>query len=292
MSEPRKIWVIEPEPDGARTTRPATSAAAGRRALHTVTAGKRGAGLRPRPASRSSGWRRRSLIVLAAGMLFPAGGYACLGRKRRCARAWALLVPAFLATGAFGIGWWRWPFTASTPLSLELAWLAAGALAGLGGLAWLVLALDGLRLARPPRRHVRSVYPVLLLAAGAAALITARPATLAGEAHHLAVRGASGHLRIVPALLETTAMHLDPGEPAHVWHAAASWENLGAVERAERLRLDLRDRWSRWETQWPDRETTSLTNPGASTVSVFPRSTHGDGALVGSATHRLHPHRP
>ena len=205
------------------------------------------------PLRRLPAWIRHPAAVCLMGFLFPGFGLHAAGFPRRAACAlWTVsLIAISIVALAHSPAIWRWNLGAGSfalpPDTLELAFVAIGALGLLGALVWIVQALDGARLAEQlsgaePRPR-GDLAAAALLVASIAFVAWFQPADLAVSLDRFAVASFDEGLRVVPLHAAEAAMRLDPSRPVYALHAIEINEALGRTERAGELRRDLVSRW-------------------------------------------------
>ncbi len=197
-------------------------------------------------ASRLPRWLRRAPALAAAGLCAPGAGLLLAGRRRRAALALWMLWPAALAALVLvqGRGIWHGLRQAvpgpATGLALETIFIASAAVLLAGVVAWLVQALEAVRLTTPAGARAHGDwYAVALGVACAALAFTAQPRMVAGQ---LATRAAGlqqAEMRIIPLRMALAAGRLDPTNTAYAVQAVALCEELGRADQAEALRAEL-----------------------------------------------------
>jgi len=135
--------------------------------------------------------------------------------------------------------------------ALEHVFIALGAVALFGVIAWIVQALDGARLAGlrnddAPQPH-GDWAAVALVAAIVALLVTVKPARIAETVDRLAISLREDGLRVIPLHAVQAAMRLDPSRPEYALQAIQINEALGRPGEALKLRRDLAERWKSYE---------------------------------------------
>jgi hypothetical protein len=205
------------------------------------------------PLRRLPAWIRHPAAVCSMGFLFPGFGLHAAGFPRRAACAlWTVsLIAISIVVLAHSPAIWRWNLDAGSftlpPDTLELAFIAIGALGLLGALVWIVQALDGARLAGrrtgvEPRPR-GDLAAVALLVAIIAFIAWFQPADLAVSLDRFAIASSGEGLSVVPLHAAEAAMRLDPSRPVYALRAIEMNEALGRTERAGELRRDLVSRW-------------------------------------------------
>jgi hypothetical protein len=199
------------------------------------------------------GWLRQPAAALLLGLAVPGYGLFAIGHSRRagCAllAAGATVVAALLLWQAPPL----WRLSQATGVlagrgdTLERLFLACGAVAALGALAWVVQALDGARLAgergESPLSPRREWASVALIMAIMAMLASFRPARVAETVDRFAISLRDDGLRIVPLYASYLEMRLDPSMPGYAVQAIELNEELGRSGEALAMKRDLADRW-------------------------------------------------
>jgi hypothetical protein len=113
-----------------------------------------------------------------------------------------------------------------------------------GLLAWLVLALDGVRAVSPRPRSgsVANGLALALLVTLVFFLATFRPIPIARDLESAAARLQHHGMRITPIVLCEAASILDPGTPSHLARAATLYDELGLSDPANAKRDLLNQR--------------------------------------------------
>lgn len=197
----------------------------------------------------------------ALGLVVPGLGLYAAGHPRRAACAiWAvslLAIPVAILSSAPGL--WAYGMNGgllSLPQDdLEIALIAIVAVGLIGALAWIVQALDGMRLAglRPDGEpHARGDLAALALVVAVAAFVGLfQPAEIARDLDRFAVAMRWEGMRLVPLCAATCAMRLDPSRPEYTLHVIAMNESLDRLGEAEALRDDLAQRWDAYARAFP-----------------------------------------
>jgi hypothetical protein len=187
------------------------------------------------------------------GAMFPGLGLSLSGYPRRAGIA--ILGYCALGLGALvllnGRDLWKWnkiSHYGGFPIpKLELVYLAAGALAVIGIVGWLVQLLDGIRLSQR-KAHAGSehgdVFAFALLATMAVFAAVFRPSAFAAEFDHLAELGESKGFRITPYMFATMATHLDPSRPDYAMRVADIQEAQGHKAAAKAIRTEIHSDWA------------------------------------------------
>jgi hypothetical protein len=192
---------------------------------------------------------RTPVTVCALGFLFPGFGLLIARRRRRSAVAiwfagvlvaaiviatrWLRLAPALVGESDGGAHW-----------TFEVTLIAALAGVALGALAWLVQALEGLRVVRPAARSgsLANGLALALLIAVALFLATFHPTAVARDFESAALQFRQRGLRVIPLALYESAAKLDPATPAYLAGAAALHDDIGNSKTAEMRSALLRER--------------------------------------------------
>jgi hypothetical protein len=201
-------------------------------------------------------WPRRlrsigSIGVL--GLMLPGLGLLIAGRRWRAALAvWSA---GLLAAAAVVVLHWRSLAAVSAghdigaeagaaAASTEIALIVAGICAGVGLLAWLVQALDGVRVVSPFVRSnpLANRLALALLASLGLLVATFQPVFCARHLSAAATRLREHRLRLIPLALCEAAASLDPSEPSYLVEAASLCEALGRADDAAEKRAVLRRR--------------------------------------------------
>ena len=187
------------------------------------------------------------------GAMFPGFGLSLSGYPRRAGVA--ILSYCALGLGALvllnGRDLWKWnkiSHYGGFPIpKLELVYLAAGALAVIGIVGWLVQLLDGIRLSQRKANAVSDhgdVFAFALLATMAVFAAVFRPSAFAAEFDHLAEVGESKGFRITPYMFATMATHLDPSRPDYAMRVADIQEAQGHKAAAKATRTEIHSDWA------------------------------------------------
>ncbi len=198
---------------------------------------------------RSPGWIRKPLAAGLLGIIFPGMGLFVTGRARQAAVALWIACATVISVLFLISTEWLWNFNAYAgafalnPDTLEHILIGIGVMAALGGLAWVVQALNGARLAGrvSSRKTVtrNSWAAVALLISVIAFSAFSRPAVIA-EALDEAASAARGRgMRVIPLKLSLAAASLDPSRPGYVIKAIGLYEDIGDQATADLMRRDL-----------------------------------------------------
>jgi hypothetical protein len=208
--------------------------------------------LKPR-LPRFPRWVHLPPTILVLGTCFPGLGLLLAGRTRRAGWAvWSLLPVLWCAAVIaqspsvwnlhLARGWDR-----ALSSRLEIVFIASGVVGLCGLLLWTVQALDGMRLEiawRERGRRPRSDWMAgVLLAALAALLVSANPASVAMELDALSQAARNDDLLLCPAGLTWVASRLDPSRPLYELRLAEVYNALGWTGRARDVRASLEARW-------------------------------------------------
>jgi hypothetical protein len=206
----------------------------------------------PRRASvPQTGWTTQPWLVGTLGMIAPGLGLSIVGRSRRAAIALlnaGFLVLCVLVLFAAGSLWMGTEAMPRIRPVLEWTFLGAAMGAFLGAVAWVVLALEGVRLVPGPKRVAKrwgrwgDAFAVALLVSVVAFALLFRPAPLARQMDEAGVSLTESGYRLIPGFVFGAAMRLDPSQTLYVLHAAELEEAAGHEESAIELRRDLEQR--------------------------------------------------
>jgi len=197
-------------------------------------------------------WVRKPAILVLLGLLLPGLGLIVAGYPRRAAGALWLVCPLAQAVLVLSHASWLWQWDGRVGqvipgFSLEIVLLAATILLVTGILAWLVQALEALRLvtqATGPRRgRHRAWIAVALVVAVAGFCVKFDPAATASDLDRYAAYLQGQGYRLIPLSLTLGAMHLDPSRPAYVIHTSELYAETGRHDRAVSLRNALAAKW-------------------------------------------------
>ncbi|UCG51246.1 MAG: hypothetical protein JSW58_13770 [Candidatus Latescibacterota bacterium] len=186
---------------------------------------------------------RHSLAVFTLGLFLPGLGLLIAGHRWKAAFAvWCagLLVAAIVVAKH----WRRLVADAiggdGLPTHQTIEWILAVA-AGcviLGLIAWLVLALDGVRAVSPRARSgsVANWLALTLLVTFVVFLATFRPIPVACDLASTATQLQHQGMRIIPLALFEVATKLDPGTPGYLARSVILYDELGMRETANAKR--------------------------------------------------------
>ena len=198
---------------------------------------------------RSPDWIRSSFAAGIFGIICPGMGLFVAGRSKRAAASLWMACLTVLSLLVLARAAWLWNFNsyagafAVRPDTLEYVFIFAGATVVLGGLAWVVQALNGARLAgRAANRKTvsrRNWAAVALLVSMIAFSVLSRPAVLAEALDGGSVAAGGEGLRIIPLHLSKAAVRLDPSRPDYVIRTIGLYEDIGEQARADAMRREL-----------------------------------------------------
>jgi MFS family permease len=198
---------------------------------------------------RSPDWIRSSFVAGIFGIICPGMGLYVAGRSNRAAAALWMACLTVISMLVLARAAWLWNFNAYAgafsvrPDTLEYTFIIAGATVVLGGLAWVVQALNGARLAgRAANRKTvsrRNWAAVALLVSMIAFAVLSRPAVVAEALDDGAAASRSEGMQIIPLYLSRAAVRLDPSRPAYVIRAIGLYEDNGDQVKADAMRREL-----------------------------------------------------
>ncbi|MBN1165490.1 MAG: hypothetical protein JXB45_13005 [Candidatus Krumholzibacteriota bacterium] len=201
---------------------------------------------------RSPGWIRGPLAAGLFGIICPGMGLFVTGRTKHAAAVLWMTCLTVLALLFLSRAEWLWNFNAYAgafsvrPGTLEYLFIGISAATVLGGLAWIVQALNGARLARrsSSRKTVsqRNWSAVALLVSIIAFSALSRPAVIAEALDKRAVAVSHKGMKIIPLHLFLAASRLDPSRPDYVIKAIELYEEIGDQVMADVMRRDLINR--------------------------------------------------
>lgn len=194
-------------------------------------------------------WLRRDWVVSLLGLFAPGSGFLLGGRADRAAAVLWSLCPAVLAAAVLlnAGDLWRYHrqqgWLADGGPQLEKLFLIAGAAVGLGFLAYIAQALEGVRqmVVEPGlwRQGRRDYYAFGLVAVLALVAVAANPERMAAQLQAGGEVLRAEGLQVIPLKLAVTAHHLDPGEPEYSLRAMELYAELGHEKRANNVRSEL-----------------------------------------------------
>ncbi len=198
---------------------------------------------------RSPAWIRGPWAAGLFGIICPGMGLFVAGRSKLAAAALWMACMSVISLLVLSRAAWLWNFNAYAgayalrPDTLEYVLMGASAAAVLGGLAWVVQALNGARLAgRASNRKTasrRNLAAVALLISIIAFSILSRPAVVAESLDRGAAVASSEGMRIIPLHFSRAAIRLDPSRPGYVIRAIGLYEDYGDQATADAMRREL-----------------------------------------------------
>ena len=198
---------------------------------------------------RSPDWIRGPVAAGLFGIICPGMGLFVAGRSKRAAAALWMACLTGISLLVLLKAVWLWNFNAYAgvfavrPETLEYVLMGASAAVVLGGLAWVVQALNGARLAgRASNRKTvsrRNWAAVALLISLIAFSILSRPAVIAEALDRGAAVASSEGMKIIPLHLSRAAILLDPSRPGYVIRAIGLYESNGNQVTADTMRREL-----------------------------------------------------
>lgn len=203
------------------------------------------------PVKSWPGALRSKGLIGVLGLVLPGLGLLIAGRRWRA--ACALWSAGFVVAGIAILAKWRWLAShydgmqaGANPADSVL--LIAAVAATIGGLAWLIQALDGIRMVSSSQRNgalanALGLVMVIVLVLG---LATLRPKAVASELSAVAAPLSTHGLRQLPLMLYNAASSLDPATPVYLTAAENINEELGRAEAAQANRLLLEQRATRF----------------------------------------------
>ncbi len=178
-----------------------------------------------------------------------AAGLFVAGRSKRAALALWMACLTVISLLILARAPWLWNFNtyagafAVRPDTLEYVFIFAGAAVVLGGLAWVVQALNGARLAgRAANRKTvsrRNWAAVALLISIIAFSILSKPAVVAEALDRGAAAAGSEGMQVIPLYLSRAAVRLDPSQPGYVIRVIELYEESGDQMKADAMRREL-----------------------------------------------------
>jgi len=246
---------------------------------------------------RVSRWFKSSLATGLFGGICPGMGLFIDGRFKHAVAAIWMASMTVISLLFLSRAFWLWNFNtyagafAVRPDTLEYLFIIAGAVAVLGGLAWVVQALNGVRLAglvsSRKKASRKNWVAVALLISIIAFSALSRPALVAGFLDKGAAASSGEGMRIIPLYLSLAAIHFDSSRPDYTIRAIGLYEHCGDHAKADIMRRDLVDllessvplleeegiviskRGNLYET-WIDAEATDIRNNDGSVVRKIP----------------------
>ncbi len=242
---------------------------------------------------RSPDWIRGPWAAGLFGIICPGMGLFVAGRSKQAAAALWMACMSAISLLVLSKAAWLWNFNAYAgafavrPDTLEYILMGASAAVVLGGLAWVVQALNGARLAgRASNRKTvsrRNWAAVALLVSIIVFSILSRPTAIAESLDRGAAVASSEGMRIIPLHLSRAAIRLDPSRPGYVIRAIGLYEDCGDQATADEMRREL---VARLEPLVPLLEEEGMVIPTASIPdgeNVFPAAPdieNGDGPVI------------
>ncbi|MBN2185613.1 MAG: hypothetical protein JW746_09825 [Candidatus Krumholzibacteriota bacterium] len=201
---------------------------------------------------RMPDWIRGPLAAGLLGMAFPGMGLFINGRSRQAVAVLWMVCMTIISLLLLSKAFWLWNFNlhagafAVRPDTLEYALISSGVIVALGGLVWIVQALNGVRLASlaSSRKMVyRSNWAsAALLFSVIAFSILSKPAEIA-EALDIGAAITRGEgMKIIPLKFSLAAIRFDPARPGYFVRAIGLYEDCGDSSAAEDMRRELIDR--------------------------------------------------
>ncbi|MBN1885082.1 MAG: hypothetical protein JW876_06125 [Candidatus Krumholzibacteriota bacterium] len=248
------LWTRIPWPEIGFPAAVAMIAAAAAAAVSCCLAWTRGIVLAGREEARrmrrSPGWLRSRAAAGLIGSVFPGMGLFVSGHHARAAAALWVVCLAGIAAVTLTKAGLLWDLNAfAGPYGVDAGFLerfliAAAAVAAAGVVAWVVQALDGIRLAGPRRNDVPRGNAVSLALVAALALMafTFDASVVAGALDAGAAAAAGKGMREIPFQLARAAAVLDPSRPAYACRVIEMGERCGKHDYAARTRRDLLQR--------------------------------------------------
>ena len=242
---------------------------------------------------RSPNWIRSPYAAGLFGIICPGMGLFVAGHSKQAAVAlWMACLTVVSMLVLFRAAW-LWNFNAYAgvfavrPDVLEYVLMGASAAVVTGGLAWVVQALNGVRLAgRASNRKTvsrRNWAAVALLLSMIVFSALSRPAVVAETLDRGAVAASSEGMRIIPLYLSRAAVRLDPSRPGYVIRTIGLYEFNGDQAAADAMRRDL---IARLEPSVPLLEEAGMVIPtawipnGETIIPAVPESETIDGPVV------------
>ncbi len=196
-------------------------------------------------------WIKGSLATGLFGLICPGMGLFIDGRSKHAVAAmWMASVTAISLLFLSRV-FWLWNFNtyagafAVRPDTLEYVLIITSAVAVFGGLAWIVQALNGARLAgrASSRKTVsrKNWVAVALLISIIGFSTLSRPALVAEVFDTGAAVSSSEGMRVIPLYLSLAAIHFDSSRPDYTIRAIGLYEHCGDQVKADLMRRDLID---------------------------------------------------
>jgi hypothetical protein len=198
---------------------------------------------------RSPEWMRGRWAAGILGFICPGMGLFVAGRYRHAAAALWMACLTTVSILVLSRALWLWNFNAHAgafalrPDMFEYILIVLGAAAVLGGLAWIVQALNGARLAgRASNRKAVSrrnwAAAALMIAVVAFPFLSSPEIVAEALDGGAAIAGAEG-MRIIPLHLSRAAVRIDPSRPGYVIRAIGLYEDVGDLYSADAMRSEL-----------------------------------------------------
>lgn len=231
-------------------------------------------------ADRVPRWLASPLPAGLLGVLLPGSGLLLVGASRRAAGAFLGFLTMLLSVAVLMKSQWLWHLNGQLlagtiePRRLEQLFLAAGALAFVGGMIWVASVLDGMRCGLRARGGAKTGLgdwmTFLLLVALIATYAASEPKSAARDVHNYSTALEQEGMQLVPLQLARLAVRLDPARPRYALHLASLLQDGGNVIGAEILRAQTRSYWQEYERLVGPQQASS---PGSTdAVSALPDS--------------------
>jgi hypothetical protein len=190
-------------------------------------------------SQRRSRWHRDPRVVAGFGLIVPGLGLTMAGRPRRAACAFWIAGPMAAAALVLVHRDWLWERGRSAVTAgisgnaLEVVFIAAAGVAVAALVAWVVQALDGVRLVSERRSHAAAdAASIVLLVSLVLLVATSRPASFARHLHSVSNTLRLDGYRLIPLGMCEAAARLDPVTPAYLADAAELNEAMGMNDAA------------------------------------------------------------
>lgn len=198
---------------------------------------------------RSPDWMRSGPAAGLFGSVFPGMGLYVSGNPVRSTLALWTICIAGISAMILSRATWLWGLNSRAgalsmdPDTLERLFIAAAAMTVVGVIAWVVQALDGMRLAGLGSRKKAvprgNVFSIALIASLVLMAITFEPSVIARALDRSASTAAEHGMKAIPFRLARAASALDPSKPAYTIRAIEMAERNGEHRYAEAAREDL-----------------------------------------------------